>query len=83
MSQKHILVVGATGAMGQYLVPYLAEMGYKVHALALNKLDYEHPNLNSFTGNATDFDFMDKLAFSGESVYLFLSIFQVDVFIGK
>ena len=61
MDQKRVLVVGATGAMGQYLVPYLAEMGYKVHALALNKLDYEHPNLNSFTGNATDFEFMDRL----------------------
>ena len=61
MDQKRILVVGATGAMGQYLVPVLAEMGHKVDALALNTLEYTHPNLNSFSGNAQDYEFMHKL----------------------
>ena len=32
---KKVLVLGATGAMGQYLVPRLASMGYRVDAVAL------------------------------------------------
>ncbi|MBQ8755134.1 MAG: NAD-dependent epimerase/dehydratase family protein [Lentisphaeria bacterium] len=61
MEQKRILVVGATGAMGQYLVPILAENGHKVDALALNTLEYTHPNLNSFSGDAQNYEFMRKL----------------------
>ena len=30
--KKRVLVLGGTGAMGIYLVPYLAEMGYAVHS---------------------------------------------------
>lgn len=33
---KKVLVLGATGAMGQYLVPVLAGMGYEVDAVALD-----------------------------------------------
>jgi len=32
---KKVLVLGASGAMGQYLVPKLAERGYEVDAVAL------------------------------------------------
>ena len=35
MAQKKVLVLGATGAMGQYLVPKLAERGYAVDAVAM------------------------------------------------
>ena len=30
MKQKRILVLGATGAMGQYLVPLLSRAGFRV-----------------------------------------------------
>ena len=33
---KKVLVFGSTGAMGQYLVPYLADMGYHVTAVSLD-----------------------------------------------
>ena len=37
MNQKKVLVLGATGAMGKYLVPRLADMGYRIDAVALDK----------------------------------------------
>ncbi len=46
-----ILVMGATGAMGKYLVPLLAESGHQVTAVALDKFPLEHPNLRHVTGN--------------------------------
>lgn len=58
---KKVLVLGSTGAMGQYLVPYLADMGYKVTAVSL---DEEKPYSESVTcikGNAKDFDFLKEL----------------------
>lgn len=47
MSNKKILVIGATGAMGQYLVPRLLDMGYSVDAVAKDTLPLIHSNLHS------------------------------------
>lgn len=33
---KKVLVLDSTGAMGQYLIPYLADMGYLVTAVSLD-----------------------------------------------
>ena len=33
---KNVLVLGSTGAMGQYIVPYLADMGYGITAVSLD-----------------------------------------------
>ena len=33
---KKVLVLGSSGAMGQYIVPYLADMGYIVTAVSLD-----------------------------------------------
>lgn len=43
MKQKKVLVLGATGAMGQYLVPLLAERGFQVDACALDALEFHSP----------------------------------------
>lgn len=34
---KKVLVSGATGAMGQYLVPRLAELGYEITGLKIGR----------------------------------------------
>ena len=44
MSRK-VLVLGATGAMGQYLVPELAARGYEVDAVSLDKVEKNIPGV--------------------------------------
>ncbi len=61
MSCKKVLVLGATGAMGQYLVPRLAGMGYQVDAVALDKLACDLPNVNAIAGNVKDWAFLEPL----------------------
>ena len=58
---KKILVSGATGAMGKYLVPLLSACGYSVDAVSLDKTDNELPNVRNITGNAMDWDFLGEL----------------------
>ena len=61
MSKKKVLVLGATGAMGQYLVPKLAERDYLVDAVALDECPFKHPNVNVIAGNALDHNFRAEL----------------------
>ena len=51
MKTKRILVLGATGAMGQYLVPYLAEAGHSVDAVAFDRFPSDHPNIRPIAGD--------------------------------
>ena len=60
--REKILILGATGAMGKYLVPLLADAGYHVDAVALEKWPTPHPNITSIVGNALeDRDFRREL----------------------
>lgn len=60
MSQKKVLVIGATGAMGKYLVPKLAACGYAVDAVALDDYDF-NCNVNLIKAQAKDFFFRTQL----------------------
>ena len=61
MSEK-ILVLGATGAMGRYLTPKLAERGYQVDAVSLDSITSDKPNLRYIqTKNAMDPAFVDEI----------------------
>lgn len=51
---KKVLVLGATGAMGRYLVPELLEMGYAVDAVSIDDAVSNHSNLNYMKLNALD-----------------------------
>ena len=62
---KKVLVVGATGAMGQYLIPYLAEMDYQVDAVALVEQQSSWPNVNYIKANAKDPAFFRQLLAGG------------------
>ena len=59
--QKKVLVLGATGAMGKYLVPILAEKGFQIDAVALDDADFQSPNIRNIKGNAIDFEFRKDL----------------------
>lgn len=59
--QKHVLVLGSTGAMGQYLVPGLARMGYLVDAVSLDDEVPYSESVRCIKANAKDAAFIEKL----------------------
>ena len=50
--KEKILVLGGTGAMGTYLVPLLAELGYRVDAVCLDREEQAAPNLRYIVADA-------------------------------
>ncbi len=55
---RKVLVSGATGAMGQYLVPRLAELGYEVTGLTLDDAVSTAPNVRYLKKDAYDTESM-------------------------
>ena len=51
---RKVLVLGASGAMGTYLVPELIELGYDVHAVALDGVSSNAPCFTCINANAKD-----------------------------
>ncbi len=62
---KKVLVIGSTGAMGRYLVPELADMGYSVTALSLADEIPCRDNVICKKGNAKDKVFLQSLLEEG------------------
>lgn len=60
-TQKRILVLGATGAMGQYLIPLLSKAGYKVDAVSLDAPKDGLPNVTRIQANGKDPKFLRPL----------------------
>ena len=60
---KKVLVLGASGAMGRYLVPLLAEKGYAVDAVSLDAPDpsADPAGVRRIQGNAKDGAFLASL----------------------
>lgn len=61
MSEKKILVLGGTGAMGVYLVPELATMGYKVDVVSLDKAYSDNEQITYIQANAKDNVYLQDL----------------------
>lgn len=62
---KKVLVLGSTGAMGRYLVPELADMGYEVTGVSLDDAVPCRDNVVCIKGNAFDKDFLEGLLHQG------------------
>ncbi len=60
-NSKKILVLGGTGAMGVYLVPELAALGYQVHVVSLDQMDNTDPKITHTQANAKDDSFLREL----------------------
>lgn len=58
---KKILVLGGTGAMGVYLVPKLADMGYIVDVVSLDKTESGNKNISYTQANAKDDIFLAEI----------------------
>ncbi|MFA5204687.1 MAG: NAD-dependent epimerase/dehydratase family protein [Lentisphaeria bacterium] len=51
---RKVLVLGGTGAMGVYLVPELAAMGYEVKVVSCDQVVSGHPRISYVTADAKD-----------------------------
>lgn len=59
---KKVLVLGATGAMGRYIVPELLHLGYAVVGVGLDEsAPWSHERAEYTKGNAFDTDFLTEL----------------------
>lgn len=54
MKQKRILVLGATGAMGQYLVPLLSRAGFRVDGVSFDVKESNDPNVRFIRADIKD-----------------------------
>lgn len=62
---KKILVLGATGAMGQYLVPELLSLGYEVTGVSLDEKTSDNPALRYIKANCKAEGILDSLLKEG------------------
>ena len=62
---RKVLVLGATGAMGRYLVPLLADLGYQVDAVSLDEVKSDRPNVNCIKADAKDREVLKRLLANG------------------
>jgi len=59
--QKHVLVIGSTGAMGRHLVPELVKLGYQVTGVSLDVPQNPVPGVTYYTGDCFDKAFLASL----------------------
>jgi len=62
---KKVLVLGATGAMGRYLVPELVDMGYVVTGVSLDDVTPSRENVTYIKGDAFDKELLKTLLDEG------------------
>ena len=78
---KKVLVIGATGAMGTYLVPILLAKGYAVTGVTLEDAVSDHENLTYVKANGHDIDFVRaELAKGYDGVVDFMSYPTTEMF---
>ena len=58
---RKVLVLGATGAMGQHLVPLLAEKGYQIDGVAFDEKKSDYPNVRYLKLNVKEGDHLNRL----------------------
>ncbi len=80
-SKKNVLVLGASGAMGKYLVPRLAELGYNIDAVSLDAIPKTISNVNPIqVKNAKDKTvFRELLAQNYDGIVDFLTYPTSDI----
>ena len=78
---KKVLVLGATGAMGQYLTPMLAERGYLVDGVSLDAAISIHKNLKYIQANTKSEGVLDSLLANNYDCIVDFMIYDRDTFV--
>src|SRR5574344_809898 len=74
-----ILILGGTGAMGQYLVPMLVQNGNKVYVTS-RKAKISNQNLIYLQGNAHENLFLDKILKNKYDVIIDFMVYNTEEF---
>jgi nucleoside-diphosphate-sugar epimerase len=61
MNGKKALVLGGTGAMGVYLVPELAALGYEVQVVSMDEVTSDDPHISYTKADAKNIDYLKDL----------------------
>ena len=77
---KKVLVLGATGAMGRYLSPYLAKMGYTVDGVSLDAAVSTDPRLKYIQANTKAEGVLDSLLANNYDCIVDFMIYDRDTF---
>ena len=77
---KKVLVLGSTGAMGQYLVPYLSDMGYHVTAVSLDDEKPYSERVKTVKANGKDMEFLAKTLAEGYDAVVDFMVYMDDDF---
>jgi len=80
---KKVLVLGGTGAMGVYLVPELASMGYNVHVVSLDKVESNNPNITYTQANVKDELYLKELLNNRYDAIVDFMIYSTEEFLKK
>ena len=80
--QKKVLVLGATGAMGKYLIPLLAEAGYQIDAVSLDDVKSDNPNVNCIKANAKERDVLRRFLENGYDGIIDFMIYSTGELVG-
>ena len=78
-----VLVLGGTGAMGVYLVPELAAMGYEVKVVSFDELISDHPRITYLKGDAKNAAYMLELLREKFDAIVDFMIYSTDEFRAK
>lgn len=79
MNKKKILVLGATGAMGTYLVPELMKCGYRVDAVSYDAVESDNPDLKYIQADAKNNEFIAELLKNNyDAIFDFLNFYDLN-----
>ena len=80
MNDRKVLVLGGTGAMGVYLVPELASLGYDVHVVSLDDVASDHARISHVKADAKNMDYLRELLKESFDVIVDFMLYSTEQF---
>jgi nucleoside-diphosphate-sugar epimerase len=80
MNGKKALVLGGTGAMGVYLVPELASLGYQVRVVSFDDVVSDDPRITYEKADAKNIDYLKELLREGFDVIVDFMLYSTEQF---
>lgn len=80
---KKVLVIGGTGVMGSYLIPFLVAQGFQTDVVALDSKYSANANLRYIQGDAKNDTFLSSLLCRGYDAIVDFMTYGTDEFLKK